>query len=367
MKKLAKRVNKIEFSGIRRAFSLAQKIKNPLDLTMGQPDFDVPEIIKKSAIKAIKSGFNKYTITNGIPELRKAIAKKLMKKNNIQAGLDNILVTSGTSGAILLVFLTLIEPGDEVILFDPYFVTYKMMADLFGAKLKIVDTYPTFQPDLKKLKEAITHKTKLIILNSPNNPTGVVYAPTLIKGIVDLAKRYKIYILSDEIYEDFIYEGVHFSPGSIYQNTITINGFSKSYSMSGWRIGYVVGPAPLIKQMIKLQQFIFVCAPSFAQKAAIKALNYNNKIQIKKYQTKRDIIYNGLKKYFKITKPHGAFYLFLKTPYNEARFIQDLLKNKVVVVPGNVFSQRNGYIRLSYANPNIILQKAIRVFIKLSQ
>jgi len=365
-KKLAERLNDIDFSRIRKAFSLAYEIKNPLDLSIGQPDFDVPQVVKNFATKAIDLGFNKYTVTNGIFELRKAISKKLAEENNLYTSPNEIIVTSGTSAAIFLTFLVLIKPKDEVILFDPYFVTFKIMADFFNANLRIIDTYPTFQPDLQKLERAITPKTKLIIINSPNNPTGIVYKTSLIKGIVDIAKRNNAYILSDEIYEDFIYEGTHFSPGSIYRNTITINGFSKSCSMSGWRIGYVVAPKEIIKEMIKWQQFIFVCAPSIAQKAAIEALKYNNENQIKRYKVKRDIIYNGLKDYFDIRKPHGAFYIFVKCPYDQNKFIQDLLKEKVVVVPGDVFSQRKGYVRISFANSNIVLKKAVSIFRKLA-
>lgn len=365
MKKLAENINKIEFSGIRQAFSSAQKIKNPIDLSIGQPDFDVPEKIKKAAIQSIKERFNHYTPTGGINELKEKIVNKLAVKNNIKVNADQILITPGTTAGIFLSFFVLLNPGDEVILLEPYFVVYKQLANFLGAKVKSVSTFPDFQPKVNAIKKAITKKTKLIILNSPNNPTGAVYKKKDIREIVKVASKNKIFIISDEVYEDFIYEGKNFSPASIYKNTITLNGFSKSFSMTGWRIGYVVASPKIILEMTKLQQFTFVCAPSFAQKAALTALDYDNKKEISQYKRKRNILYNGLKKYYPATKPEGAFYMFLKVPSDEREFVKKLLKKKIIVVPGSVFSKRKNYIRISFATKNRILRAAVKIFQKL--
>lgn len=216
MKKLAKRLNNFDSSEIRKTFGLAKEIKNPLDLSIGQPDFDVPEEIKNSATDSINQGYNSYTPTAGLLSLRKAIVKKLAVKNKIKTKPENILVTAGTTGAIFLAFFTLLDPGDEVIILDPYFVAYKEIANLIGAKPKIVPTLNNFQPDIAAIKKAISTKTKLIIINSPNNPSGAVYEKENILEIVKLAKENNLTILSDEVYEDFIYEGEHFSPASIY-------------------------------------------------------------------------------------------------------------------------------------------------------
>lgn len=366
MKKISERVQKIEISGIRKAFALAGEIKNPINLSIGQPDFDVPEPIKEGAIKAIKSGFNHYTPTKGLVELREKISHRLFKKNSIKASAEEIVITSGTSGAIFLALSVLLNPSDEVIIFDPYFVAYKEMVKFLDAQPVFVSTFPNFQPDIKKLQKAITLKTKLIILNSPNNPTGAVYPQELIRKIVEVARKKDLYIISDEVYEDFIYEGKHFSPGSIYQKTITLNGFSKSASMTGWRIGYAAGPKGIIDEMCKLQQFLYVCAPSFAQRAAITALEYNSQEKIKEYRVKRDIIYDGLKSKYDIVKPEGAFYAFVKTPKNEDIFIQELIKHNVIVTSGSAFSQKSGYIRISFATSNDKLEKAVEIFQKLS-
>lgn len=366
MKKTAQRINNFESSAIRKAFALAGKIKNPINLSIGRPDFDVPEIVKNAAIKSIKKGFNKYTPTNGILELREKIAVKL-QNNGINIDPSEVLVTAGTTGAIFLSYLALLDPGDEVIVFDPYFVAYKQLAELLGAKVKIIDTYPDFQPNIKELKKTISAKTKLIVLNSPNNPAGAVYVKKKIKEVVEIARKNDIYLLSDEVYEDFIYEGGHFSPGSIYKNTLTLNGFSKSISATGWRIGYVAGPKDIIDKMASLQQFIFVCAPSFAQHAVIKALDYDNKKEVAGLRQKRDFLYENLKDFYDIAKPAGAFYLFLKTPYEEEKFISELLKHKVIVVPGSAFSDKKGYIRISYACPTEILKKAVKILQSLTK
>ena len=361
MKKTAKRIDEIELSGIRKAFLMAQKIKDPIDLSIGQPDFDVPSVIKEKAIESIRSGFNHYTPTAGIPELRGKIKNKLAKKNKIRVRPEQVLVTSGTTGGIFLSFFTLIDPGDEVIILDPYFVAYKELAKLCGAKIKIVSTYPDFQPNISLIKKAVGKKTKLIVLNSPNNPTGAVYKEKTIKEIVKIAKENDIFILSDEVYEDFIYEGKHFSPQSIYKNTITLNGFSKSGSMTGWRIGYASGPKEVIDKMAKLQQLSFVCAPSFAQKAALTALEYDNGKEIENYRKKRDVIFNGLKDHYPIVKPEGAFYIFIKVPYGDERFVKKLLQKRLIAVPGSAFSGNRGYIRISYATSDESIKKAVSI------
>ena len=366
MKKMAQRINNFESLAIRKVFALAGKIKNPIDLSIGQPDFDVPEIIKNVAIESIKKGFNKYTPTNGILELRKKIASNL-KKNGINIDSSEVLVTAGTTGAIFLTYLVLLDPEDEVIIFDPYFVVYKQLAELLGAKVKIINTYSDFQPNIKELKRAISTKSKLIILNSPNNPTGAVYTKEKIKEVAEIARKNDVYLLSDEVYENFVYEGEHFSPGSVYKNTLTLNGFSKSISATGWRIGYVAGPKDIIDKMASLQQFIFVCAPSFTQHAAIKALDYDNKNEVANLKQKRNFLYEKLKNFYDIAKPAGAFYLFLKTPYDEEKFVDKLVKHKVIVVPGSAFSNQKGYIRISYSCSMETLKKAIEVFQLLSR
>lgn len=345
---------------------MAAKSKNALNLSLGQPDFDVPEEIKKSAIAAIKAGFNKYTPSQGFFELRQRIARKLREKNKIKADAEQILVTSGVSGAILLAFASLLDPGDEVIIFDPCFVVYTQLANLFGAIPKLVDSYPDFQPDIKKVERSLSQRTKIIVVNSPNNPTGAVYPEKTLRAIAKIAKKHQLLIISDEIYEDFIYEGKHFSIGSIYEKTLTLNGFSKTYGMSGWRLGYIQGPKEIIQAMTNLQQFTFVCAPSFAQKSALKALDIDNSDYIKKrYRKKRDIICGRLRNLVDFQEPQGAFYLFLQAPYKDATsFVEKLMEQNVFVVPGKAFSQKDTHFRISYTVSDETLLKAIKIMKK---
>ncbi|MDI6704545.1 MAG: pyridoxal phosphate-dependent aminotransferase [bacterium] len=365
---ISRRMDKIDSSGIRKVFNLSKEMKNPIDLSIGQPDFDVPDRIKEEAIKAMRDGFNKYTKTEGIPELRKRIAKKLKEENNIQVSPDNILVTSGVSGGLLLAFNALLDKGDEVIIPDPYFVMYKHLVNFIEAVPRYVDTYPDFGLDIDRINRAINKKTKVIILNSPGNPTGNVYSKEELEQIRDLAKEHDLVIISDEVYEKFIYEKAYFSIGSIYEKTITLNGFSKAYAMTGWRIGYAAGPLEIIQEMAKLQQYSFVCAPSFAQKAALIALDCDVSEHIKRYKEKRDLVYAGLKDHFHVQKPKGGFYIFPEVNKNlsATEFVKKAIENNVLIIPGNIFSEKDTNFRISFATSNDIIEKGVEILNEIS-
>ena len=360
-------VKKMQVSGVRKMFEMAKKMKEPVDLSLGQPDFDVPPELKKQAKKAIDKGKNNYSQTKGIKPLRKKIKQKLNKKNKIKTSADNIIVTLGASGALSLSLTSLLNKGDEVLLIDPYFVLYKQLIIQNGAVPKFIETKNDFSLKLENVKEKITDKTKAIILNSPNNPTGKIYSKKELKNLTNILKEKDITLISDEVYEDFSYEKTNFSPGSVYENTLTINAFSKSYSMTGWRVGYMTGPEKIIKQATKLQQFNFVCSPKPFQYASIKALDYNNKPLIKKYKQKRDIIFNGLKENYHITKPDGAFYAFVKYPFKGKRFIEKCIENNLLVVPGNVFSEKNTHFRISFSNDNKTLKKGVEILNRIKK
>jgi len=363
---LNKRVREMNVSGVRKMFELASQMKNPLDLSLGLPDFDVPEEIKKVAIDSIKKGLNKYTPTTGIKELRQAIAQKLEKENNIHSSAENIIVTSAGSGALSIIFTTILNEGDEIILFEPYFVAYKELIIQNGGIPVYAKTNEDFSLDLKDFENKITPKTKAVVVNSPNNPTGGVYSKEELSKLADICRKHNLLIISDEIYEKFCYEKKHFSIGSIYPNTITINGFSKSHAMTGWRIGYCSGPNEIIREAIKVQQFNFVCAPTPFQHAAIKALKIKNK-HLNEYKKKRDIIYNELKINYELIKPEGAFYAFIKYPYNPEKFINNCIKNNLLVVPGTAFSRSNTHFRISFANSDETLKKAVEILNKISK
>ncbi|HCL55413.1 MAG TPA: aspartate aminotransferase [Spirochaetia bacterium] len=363
---IAERMKKIDSSGIRKVFDLAAKMEDPINLSIGQPDFDIPEEIKQEAIKAISSGMNRYTQTGGIPELRAKLKEKLEKEKKRK--FDDIMITSGVSGGLFLAFLTLINPGDEVIVPDPYFVMYKHLVNLLGGVPKYLSTYPDFSLDPKKLEALITPKTKIMLLNSPNNPTGKVYTRKELTDFLAVAKKHNIIVISDEIYDLFTYGEEFVSVAELYENTLLLGGFSKTYAMTGWRIGYAAGNQTIINEMIKLQQYTFVCAPSFAQAATLKALDYDMSSFVSAYKVKRDMIYNGLKENFYVVKPEGAFYIFPQLPKGENTelFVNKALENKVLIIPGNVFSESNTGFRISFAADNKTIEKGIEVLNKLA-
>lgn len=364
--KFSRGIQKFDSSGIRKVFDLAAKLKNPVNLSIGEPDFKVPAVVKNEAIKAIKNNKNKYTQTAGILKLRESVALKLKRENGIKVSADNIIITSGTAGAMHLLFQALINPKDEVIVIDPYFVIHKHLPEIFGAKVITVSSYPDFSLPVSGIEKAITSKTKMVIINSPNNPTGVVYKKKDLKNLVDALKTKDILLVSDEVYEKFVYDEKHFSPASIYKNTVTLNGFSKSYALTGLRVGYAAGSKDIILEMIKLQQYTYVCASSISQFAALKALKVDTKNLIKEYKKKRDFIYKKLSKNFEVSKPQGAFYIFPKSPnISGEEFVKKAISKNLLIVPGSVFSEKNTHFRVSFAASLEDLKKGIKILNEL--
>jgi aspartate aminotransferase/aminotransferase len=361
---LAERMKLIDSSGIRKVFDLAAKLKDPINLSIGQPDFDIPDEIKEAGIDAIREGFNRYTVTQGIPELRESVSEHYKKHYGVQ--FDDTLITSGVSGGLMLAFIALVQPGDEVLLPDPYFVMYKHLANLFGGKPVFVDTYPDFALRPDRLEEKVSSKTKVLVINSPANPTGRVYTSRELKDIAEFARRHNLLVISDEIYDRFIYDQSFETFAKYYDKTLLLNGLSKSSAMTGWRLGWAAGPRALIESMKMLQQYSFVCAPSFAQKAALMAMDYDIGEYISDYRAKRDLIYNGLKDSFEVEKPGGAFYIFPKAPGGDgAKFVEKAIANSLLIIPGNVFSEKNTHFRISFAAPDETIQRGIEVLRKL--
>jgi aspartate aminotransferase len=371
---LADRTKLIDASGIRKVFALAADMKDPINFSIGQPDFDVPEELKEEAIKAIREGFNKYSQTAGDSLLKEKISELVTKEfgSGSGSGLRRdgwekpaVLVTSGVSGGLLLVFLALINPGDEIIIPDPYFVIYKHVVNLLGGKCIFIDTYPNFNLPVEKIEKAITDKTKMIILNSPCNPTGVVYSEKEIKNLAEIAAQKDVLILADEIYEKFCYDGKCTSIANYYKKTLLLRGFSKPYAMTGWRLGFAAANDSLrevIEEMTKIQQYTFVCAPTPFQKAAIAALDYDVTHFVDEYRIKRDLLYNGLKDKFELIKPSGAFYAFVKAPGGSATpFVEKAIKNNVLIIPGNVFSEKDTHFRISYATSDEKIKKGVEI------
>jgi len=360
---IADRACKIDASGIRKVFALAAELSDPVNFSIGQPDFDVPEPLKEEAIKAIREGFNKYSQTAGDAVLRQKIGE-LVKK---EIGWDRpaVLVTSGVSGGLLLAFLATIDPGDQVIIPDPYFVIYKHVVNMLGGKCVFVDSYPKFDLPVEKIGEAITEKTKMIILNSPCNPTGIVYSEEEIRKLAEIVVEKDILVLTDEIYEKFCYDGRCASIANYYDRTLLLRGFSKSCAMTGWRLGYAAAHECLkavVEEMTKIQQYTFVCAPTPFQKAAIAALDYDVSEFVDAYRTKRDLLYEGLKDKFELIRPGGAFYAFVKAPGESAtEFVEKAIENNVLIIPGSVFSEKDTHFRISYATSNAKIRQGVEI------
>ena len=364
--KLAQRRSLINSSGIRKVFDLAAKMKDPINLSIGLPDFDVPDVVKESAIGAIRGGKNRYTLTAGTPQLRQAV-RDIYTARGIAH--DDVMIASGTSGALFLVFLALLDPGDDVLVPDPYFVMYDALIRFLGANVVTVDTYPDFELTRERLERAYTPRTKMIVLNSPSNPTGRVYTEEECRIAVQFAEEKGIEILSDEIYEPFTYDGEFVSPAKFAKSPIVISGLSKTVAMTGWRLGWIAGPSDLIKACIDIQQYTFVCAPSIAQEAAIEGLKFDMRPICDDYRGRRDLIYNGLvERGYTVARPSGAFYIFPEAPGGSgSEFVTKAIENNLLIVPGNVFSRRDTNFRISYAATREKIQAGLDVLGKLNK
>jgi aspartate aminotransferase len=362
----SERVSSIDISGIRKMFEGAGP--DAINLGLGQPDFDTPEHIKNAAIEAINNGFTGYTVNLGIPELREAICRKLERENHFTVPPDEIIVTSGSSEALHLALQSLINAGDEVLIPDPGFVSYAPLTKIAGGKVVGVPLGEelTLTPDV--VNEYISPKTRVLIINSPSNPAGTVQTGQEIRALAEIAEDNDITVISDEVYEHFIYEGEHVSPAQFTDNVITINAVSKTYAMTGWRTGYAAARKEYIEQMLKVHQYIQACACSISQKAALMAIegpqDCVNEMR-ESFRARRDLLLQGLHAIgIKCVRPQGAFYAFPVIEDENAP--QKLLKNGVIVVPGRSFGEHGiGHVRISYAASEENIRKALGIMGKV--
>jgi aspartate/methionine/tyrosine aminotransferase len=363
-------------SGTLKMLALAKQLEREghdiIHMEVGEPDFDTPEHIKRAAREALARGVTKYTPSRGIPELRAAIAEHLSTKG-ISASADEVLVTPGAKHAIFCAMAAALDPGDEVIIPSPCW-TYEGIVRIAGAKPLFVETVQAdgFRLDVEKVQEQLSPKTRMVVLNYPNNPTGATMLKPDLRALADLAIDHKLWVLSDEIYDCLVYEGDHISIaslGDMHERTIYINGFSKAYAMTGWRLGYAAAPRELADQMNKVQQASTSCAPAFVQAAGVAALRGPQDCVSKmrdEYHRRRDAIVSGLNsiKGFECPSPKGAFYVFpsIKELGLKSLKLCELLLQKagVAAVPGSEFGPYGeGYIRLSYATSMANIEKAI--------
>jgi aspartate aminotransferase/aminotransferase len=363
---IADRMSLIDASGIRKVFDLAANMKDPINLSIGQPHFDTPEPVKQALYKAVAEGRNAYSQTQGIAPL----LEKLQRRVDAEYGHRDrkLFVSSGTSGGLMLALSVLVNPGDEVLYFDPYFVMYKHLTTLVGGKPVPVDTYPNFRLDFDKIRSAITPRTKVILCNSPANPTGTVLSDDELEKLARLAAEKDIALVSDEIYRTFCYDRPFVSPARWNERTIVIDGFSKSHSMTGWRLGYAHGPEEVIQQMIKLQQFTFVCAPQPVQWAGVTACDVEVPERVAEYRLNRDFMLHELGSNYEFAPAGGAFYLFAKAPWGTGtEFVAEAIRNNLLIIPGHVFSDRDTHFRISYAAEHRTLERGVEVLRKLAK
>lgn len=330
-------------------------------LAAGEPDFDTPDYIKESAIKAIKEGKTKYTPVSGIPELREAVVNTIKKTAGLNYSSENVLVSSGAKQSIFNILFSIVEEGDEVIILVPYWVSYPEMVQLAGGKPVFVSPSKDFSINLEEIKRHITPKTKAIMLNSPNNPTGVVYTEKEMRELADLVKEKEIFIISDEIYDKLVYDNTKiFSMAKIQQmreKTFIINGVSKTYAMTGWRIGWAVGPKKYIDIAKSIQSHTTSCPSSISQYAALAALTVNNTATEEMratFEKRRNLMIKLLREIPGLSFPYpkGAFYIFVNVSRydrDSIHFCNTLIDNGLSVIPGVSFGI-DGYIRISYAS-----------------
>jgi len=340
------------------AAQLKSEGKDVISFSLGEPDFKTPQRIIEAAEQSLNRGETHYTQSKGVPELRDAITEKLKADNKLAATSDDILVTPGAKQAIFEAICTLLNEGDEAVLFDPAWVSYEAIVKFAGGKPTMVPVYERngYQP--ADFQDFVNNKTKLIILNSPCNPTGAVYDKPTITAIAEIAEDYGLYVISDEVYEKIIYDGEHFSIGTLIPDlTITVNGFSKAYAMTGWRLGYALAPKIILKGMLKIQQHSVSHPTSFVQYAGIEALTGDQQPVYEmtaEFRIRRDLVIDELSKIgIKCRRPSGAFYAFIDvSKYGTSIEVTErLLRDAyVAVTPGSAFGpDGEGYVRLSYA------------------
>jgi len=354
----AARVRAVEMSGIRKLFDAGGP--DAINLGIGQPDFDTPDHIKEAAIAAIKAGKTGYTPNAGIPELREAICAKFERENDLCFQPEQILVTAGGSEALHLVMEALVDPGDRVLITDPGFVSYAALATFAGGRPEGVPLDETLHIDVEQAKEQMDG-ARLFVLNSPANPTGAVESEESIRALVEYGNDRGVTIVSDEVYEHFVYEKAHVSAARFGDDVITVNAASKTYAMTGWRVGYIAAPEDYIPECLKVHQYAQACATSISQYAALAAYTGDQgpvEQMREEYRVRRDLLYEGLSGLgFEFPRPEGAFYAFVPMGRN---LIQKAIEDGVIIVPGEAFgSSAPDYARFSYATSRENLSRAV--------
>ena len=360
------RAGAFDSSGIRKVFDLAARLEDPINLSIGQPDFPMPAAAREAAKAAIDAGRNGYTPTQGIGPLRDRLEERVRRETGQPD--RRLCVTSGSSGALALSLMALVDPGDEVVIFEPAFVMYRPLVEFLGGRCVTIDTAPSFQIDLDRLAAAITPATRVILLNTPANPTGVVADAATVRDVALLAERHGVTVISDELYRSYCYDQPFTSPALHSESVVVIDGFSKSHAMTGWRVGWVHGPKAVVDACTMLQQYTFVCAPQVGQWAAIAALDCPMEQPLAECRRKRDKLMAGLRDHYRFVQPGGAFYLYPEAPGGSGKAFAEraVEREKLLVVPGSVFGGADSHFRIAYTVDDRTLDRGIAALVRLA-
>jgi aspartate/methionine/tyrosine aminotransferase len=363
---VSRRAGAFDSSGIRKVFDLAARLEDPINLSIGQPDFAMPESACAAAKAAIDVGRNGYTPTQGIAPLRERLEAEARRETGQPE--RRLCITSGSSGGLVLTLMALLDPGDEVIIFEPAFVMYRPLVEFLGGRCVVIDTAPTFQIDVDRVAAAITPRTKLMLLNTPANPTGVVIDAATVGHLARLAESRGVTLVSDELYRSYCYDAPFSSPALHSDRVVVIDGFSKSHAMTGWRVGWVHGPPEIIDACTMLQQYTFVCAPQVGQWAALAAVDIPMEAPLAECRRKRDKLMAGLADRFRFVRPGGAFYLYPEAPGGSGRDFAEraVVEEKLLVVPGTVFGRADTHFRIAYTVTDAMLDRGIAALNRLA-
>jgi aspartate aminotransferase/aminotransferase len=353
-------------------FELIATMQDPINLSIGQSHYDPPVELVEAACRAMRSGKNRYTVTQGLPELNRRILDGVQQRYGVTP--ESCLITSGVSGGLMLTFLALLEPGTEILLPDPGFMMYRHLAGITGATIRYYDLYPDgpgkrFRLDLQQLESLCSERTKVVFLNTPSNPTGGVLTQAEVEGASRIANRHGAFVVTDEIYDLFVYDGAFHSPLPYAERVIQLGGYSKTFGVPGWRMGYATGPALVLDAMKTLQQFSFVCAPTPFQHAILEAaFDLDMTPYRDDYRRKRDLVVAGLHPAYGLCPPEGSFYAFPQLPggVHGDTFLQAALQKKLLIVLGKNFSARDTHFRLSFAADDATLRRGIAVLNELA-
>ena len=364
---VSRRAAAFDSSGIRKAFDLAARLEDPINLSIGQPDFPMPAAAREAAKAATDAGRNGYTPTQGIPALRERLEAEARRETGQPE--RALCVTSGSSGALVLALMALVDPGDEVILFEPAFVMYRPLIEFLGGRVVPIDTSPSFRVDVDRVAAAITPATRAILLNTPANPTGFVADAATVRDLALLAERRGVTLVSDELYRSYCYDAAFHSPALHSEQVVVIDGFSKSHAMTGWRVGWIHGPKAIIDAVTMMQQYTFVCAPQPGQWAALAALDCPMDVPLAECRRKRDKLMDGLRGAYDFVQPGGAFYLFPEAPGGSGKAFAEraAAEEKLIVVPGSVFGRADTHFRIAYTVDERTLDRGIAALRRLAR